>query len=195
MNDYTFVPYNRAFAVEYARRWALSRNPLFPDFAGIGGDCTNFVSQCLLAGTCIMNYTPDFGWYYISPTDRAPAWTSVEYLYDFLVGAPDFAAENGGVGPLGRPVTRRAVMPGDVIQLADNAGDYYHSVIVTEVSRDEILVCAHSDDSLDRPLSSYNYASLRSIHIEAARRYARYPCFENLIGGVALPPTPAEERP
>ncbi|MBR5616363.1 MAG: amidase domain-containing protein, partial [Clostridia bacterium] len=39
------IPYMRERAVEYALRWALSRNPLFPDFAGIGGDCTNFVSQ------------------------------------------------------------------------------------------------------------------------------------------------------
>ena len=36
-------PYNRERAVEYARRWALSRNPLFENFSGIGGDCTNFV--------------------------------------------------------------------------------------------------------------------------------------------------------
>ena len=31
-------PYDRERAVEYARRWALSRNPLFIDFTGIGGD-------------------------------------------------------------------------------------------------------------------------------------------------------------
>ena len=28
--------YNRKFALEYARRWAFERNPLFYDFAGIG---------------------------------------------------------------------------------------------------------------------------------------------------------------
>jgi hypothetical protein len=66
--------YSRARAVEYARRWALSRNPLYYDYTGIGGNCTNFVSQCVYAGCCTMNYTPDFGWYYISATDRAPAY-------------------------------------------------------------------------------------------------------------------------
>ena len=45
-------PYQRERAVEYARRWALDRNPLFADFSGIGGNCTNFVSQCVLAGSC-----------------------------------------------------------------------------------------------------------------------------------------------
>ena len=65
-------PYNRARAVEYAQKWALSRNPLFADFTGRGGNCTNFISQAVLAGSCTMNYTPDFGWHYISIENRAP---------------------------------------------------------------------------------------------------------------------------
>ena len=64
-----YKEYNRARAVEYARRWALSRNPLFTNFAGRGGDCTNFVSQCIYAGTCQMNFTPSFGWYYIDQNE------------------------------------------------------------------------------------------------------------------------------
>jgi hypothetical protein len=98
--------YNRDRAVEYARRWALDRNPLFVDFTGIGGNCTNFVSQCVLAGCCTMNYTPDFGWYYVSPEERAPAWSSVEYFYDFLTEQPDFKNANGGIGPFAREVAR-----------------------------------------------------------------------------------------
>ena len=58
-------PYNRKAAVAYAHHWACSRNPRFYDYENIGGDCTNFASQCLYAGTDIMNFTPVFGWYYI----------------------------------------------------------------------------------------------------------------------------------
>ena len=61
LGQLTFIPYDRARAVEYARRWALSRNPLFTDYTGIGGDCTNFVSQAIYAGTCVQNYTRDLG--------------------------------------------------------------------------------------------------------------------------------------
>lgn len=43
--------YNREKAVEYARRWAYDRNPQYYNFDPIGGDCTNFVSQCLFAGS------------------------------------------------------------------------------------------------------------------------------------------------
>ena len=59
------TPYDRDAAVAYARRWALSRNPLYYDFEDIGGDCTNFASQCLFAGAGVMNFTPVTGWYYV----------------------------------------------------------------------------------------------------------------------------------
>ena len=65
--------YDRLRAQMYAERWALSRNPLFLDFTGRGGDCTSFVSQAVLAGGCVMNFTPTYGWYYVSPDDRAAA--------------------------------------------------------------------------------------------------------------------------
>ena len=41
--------YDRVRAVTYAETWALARNPLFINFTGQGGDCTNFASQALLA--------------------------------------------------------------------------------------------------------------------------------------------------
>ena len=80
-----FRPYNRLEAVIYAHRWAYSHNPSFYDYEELGGDCTNFASQCIYAGTGIMNFTPTYGWYYIGPDDKAPAWTGVEYLRNFLV--------------------------------------------------------------------------------------------------------------
>ncbi len=178
----TFIPYDRQRAVEYARRWALERNPLFEDYTGIGGDCTNFVSQAVFAGTCVQNYTQDYGWYFISPENRAPAWTSVEYFYAFITGDPEFASQNGGTGPFGFTIPLDQVRPGDVIQLSDEAGDFYHTLIVSIVENGEIYVCAHSDDALDRPLSSYNNTSERAISIAGARTTPIYPCFDILMG-------------
>ena len=183
-----YKPYDRTRAVEYARRWARSRNPLFINFTGYGGDCTSFVSQSILAGSCEMNFTPTFGWYYVSPTDRAPAWSGVEAFYDFMTGAPGFAMENGGTGPYGREVGRAEVMPGDVVQLFDSQGDYYHTLIITELRGNEILIAAHSDDALDRRLSSYTSAAgQRFIHIEGVRtEVPDDTCYFDLLEGVAL---------
>ena len=187
-------PYRRDRAVEYAKRWALDRNPLFIDFTGIGGNCTNFVSQSVLAGSCTMNYTQNFGWYYISEDDRAPAWSSVEYFYDFMTGAPSFASQNGGVGPFAREVMRGEAELGDVIQYANRMGDWYHTVIITGFDGDEILVSAQSDDAIDRPLSSYrNAVTQRFLHVEGVRVEINDDvCFETLLAGgeTELPPVP-----
>ncbi|MBO5682999.1 MAG: amidase domain-containing protein [Clostridia bacterium] len=183
------IPYNRARAIEYARRWALSRNPLFLDFTGRGGDCTSFVSQCIFAGCGVMNYTETFGWYYITSSDRAPAWAGVDEFFDFITGAPEFLAQNGGTGPRGFNVTdANDIEIADVIQLQNSRGEFYHSLIISDITNEDILVCAHSDDALDRPLSTYNYASLRVIHIERATLDLELDStFQNLIDGIALP--------
>ena len=183
----TFIPYDRSRAVAYARRWALSRNPLFSDYTGIGGDCTNFVSQAIFAGTCVQNYTRELGWYYISPENRAPAWTSVEYFYDFMTNSPAFASQNGGAGPYGIEVDSTGAIEGDVVQLADESGDFYHTLLITGFSEGQTLVSAHTNDALDKPLSTYNYTSLRYIHIEGVRmEIGNDNCFFDLIEGISL---------
>ncbi len=149
--------YNRRKAVEYAKKWAYGRNPAYYDFTGIGGDCTNFISQCLYAGSGVMNYTPEVGWYYISPQDRAPAWTSVEFLYQFLITNREkavFATEE----------TSEAMELGDVIQLGNNER-YYHSLLVTGIENGEIYIAAHSFNAYMRPLSSYTAPRKRYLHI------------------------------
>ena len=58
--------YNRSNAVLYAMEWAFSRNPQYYNFDPVGGDCTSFVSQCIYAGSNVMNYDKINGWYYIN---------------------------------------------------------------------------------------------------------------------------------
>lgn len=155
--------YNRQDAVEYALEWANARNSVYYNFDSIGGDCTNFASQCIFAGSKIMNYTPVKGWYYRSVNDRAPAWTGVEYLYDFLVN-------NNSVGPLGKVVTQNEIQTGDLIQLGNSNGEFYHSLIVTE-TEPYILIAAHTYDSVNRPLFSYTYGNIRFVHIQSVKTW------------------------
>ena len=154
--------YDRQKAVGYAKKWALSRNPAYYNFDSIGGDCTNFASQCIYAGAGIMNYTPTFGWYYVNLNNHSPSWTGVEFLYDFLVN-------NKGFGPFAQEVDRKEILPGDILQLGDRFGDWYHTPVVTEVKDGLILVSAHTFDALDRPLYTYEYDRIRYIHILSVR--------------------------
>ena len=153
--------YSRGEAVAYARRWALSRNPRYHDFEQLGGDCTNFASQCVFAGAGVMNFSPVTGWYYRSLGERAAAWTGVQFLYKFLTG-------NTGFGPWARETEAGELMPGDIVQLGNSDGSFYHSPVVVE-THPAILVCAHSFDCADRPLDSYDFEEIRCIHIEGVR--------------------------
>lgn len=156
------MQYNRAAAREYADEWAYRRNPRFFDFSEIGGDCTNFASQVLYAGSGVMNYTPVYGWYYISTNDRTASWTGVNELYRFLVN-------NKGAGPQARVVGLNEIDIGDIIQLRfSGTGRFDHSPVVMDVGMrtpDTILLAAHTNDANCRPLSTYPYNALRPLHI------------------------------
>ena len=155
------MTYNPKKGVEYAEKWAFGRNPAYYDFDPICGDCTNFVSQCLFTGCGEMNYTPDTGWYYHSLNNRSPAWTGVEYLHRFLTS-------NTGAGPRGLEQPLKSARVGDIIQLCFDGVVFGHSLFVVGVSP-EIRVAAHSDDSFNRPLNTYQYQIARLIQIEGVR--------------------------
>ena len=156
--------YNREKAVAYAHKWAMGRNPNYYNFDGMGGDCTNFVSQCLYSGSGVMNYTRDTGWYYRSPGDRAAAWSGVEFLHRFLT-------TNKSAGPYGTELPIKSVQTGDIIQLCFDGRIFGHSLFVVDIEP-EILVAQHSggENYDNRPFSTYQYLFARLIHIEGVRR-------------------------
>jgi len=155
--------YDRDAAVRYAATWALRRNPLYLNFDALGGDCTNFASQCLYAGTGEMNFTPVYGWYYQNGYKRTASWTGVQYLYRFLV-------QNTGPGPRARIVTAAEMAPGDLVQLGRATGVFYHSPIVVSVSGGQIFIAAHSEDCWMRNLSDYTYDQARFLKIFMGER-------------------------
>jgi len=180
-------PYKRENAIEYARKFAFSQNSYFGNFRGIGGNCTNFVSQAIFAGSCQMNYTPTFGWYYISLEDRSPSWTGVEYFYDFMT-------ENEGVGPFGRDATLDELEIGDVIQLGQNDQGFYHTLLVVGFSGGDTLIAAQTNDAFERALSSYDYDYARYIKILGIRfEIPDAPdCYPSVLDGISLAaPVPA----
>ena len=154
--------YDRAGAVVYARQWALSRNPAYLDFHGLGGDCTNFVSQCLYAGCGVMNFTPVYGWYYRTASDRTASWTGVEYLYNFLIG-------NQGRGPYARLIDEAGAQPGDVVQLGYRSERFSHAALIVARQNGALYVAAHTYDAWMRPLDDYGHPLRRFLHIEGAR--------------------------
>ena len=175
------IGYDIKKSIEYARKFALMRNPKYFNFDLLGGDCTNFVSQCIFAGTGVMNYTKTFGWFYLSLQERAPAWTGVDYFYNFIT-------QNQGVGPFGREVGRDECEIGDAIQLGRTTDGYYHSLIIVGFDEDDILVAAQTDNALRRPLSTYNYDFERFIKIDGVRFEvpSSLDCFESVYNAIGI---------
>ncbi len=154
--------------MRYARRWAFGRNPAYYNFDNLGGDCTNFASQCLFAGVGVMNFTPDLGWFYRSLDLRAAAWTGVEYFYDFLVGNVEGIGD--GSGPFGKEISAAELKVGDFVQFGRSTGDFYHTPVVVGFARGVPLVAAHSNDAYNRPLNTYRFERLRCIRVLGARK-------------------------
>jgi len=160
--------YNREKAIQYARKWALDRNPKYYNFDPVGGDCTSFISQVIYAASEVMNYRLN-GWYYKNGNDKSPSWSGVEYLHKFLVN-------NKGEGPYGREITIDEIEQGDIIQLSFDGIRFHHSLVVVDIlnnikSFSNILIATHTEDSLNRRISTYTFNKIRFIKIDGARYY------------------------
>ena len=125
-----FVPnYDRRAVVRYAHRWAYGRNPAFYDYEEVGGDCTNFASQCVFAGSGVMNFTADLGWYYIDANQKAPAWTGVEFFWNFMT------RREISQGPVGVECDLADLRPGDLVQLSFSGETFQHTPVVVALRR------------------------------------------------------------
>jgi hypothetical protein len=137
------VPYNRMQAVQYAALWWAGRNPLFRYFHD---DCTNFISQALLAGGLPMEVTGrrDRGWWYLGPNEQwSFSWAVAHSLRWYL--------ESSGRAEV-RP-SARDLQFGDVIAYDWNGdGAIQHNTLVVGFDPDgEPLVAAHTVAAWGRP--------------------------------------------
>ena len=158
------LQYSRKLAVDYAEKWAYSRNPSYYNYDSVGGDCTNFISQCIFAGSNVMNYNKNNGWYYINGNNKSPSWTGVEFLNKFLIS-------NNYIGPYGVKSDVNNLELGDIVQLSFDGKSFTHSLIIVKIDRGELYISSHTFDSFNRKISSYDFKNIRFVHIEGVRNF------------------------
>lgn len=154
--------YLRHKAIEYAYKWWNARNPAFYNFDDLGGDCTNFVSQCLYFGGITMNYNY-LGWYYNNLNSRSPSWTGVEEFYNFSIN-------NKSNGVRAKLCNMQEVEIGDIVQLKLlDENRFHHTMLITKIlgekTLNNILVTCHTYDAKDMPLIYYNIDDIRFLKI------------------------------
>ncbi|OFI01380.1 putative amidase domain protein [Clostridium acetireducens DSM 10703] len=150
--------YSRVDAVRYATTYALSPNPAFRYFPVINnssGDCTNFISQCLLAGGAKMQYNNSHPWWYnnkgtpnvMDDTWSIP-WAVANSLYYYL----KTNQEKKSPYVKGLEVYDKSLLDvGDLICYEGNDGVVFHSAIITSFFNGEPLVSQHSFEALNIP--------------------------------------------
>lgn len=70
----------------YQDRWWNAYNPRWGNFTGLGGDCTNYVSQVLNAGGAPLDPTGSYRWYYYNMNNTSDSWAGVNELRNYLIG-------------------------------------------------------------------------------------------------------------
>jgi hypothetical protein len=198
VKTYAFTPHSGAL---YAQNFALYDHvppgeQLF--YYDPEDDCTNFISQCVWAayGGWIPGFTDETVaknaqriknnvrqvggvWYGSKNYIGSNIWCRVGELYDYVTSEKK-------IGPTARKIAEgsffsvdpKVVAEGDVIQMvvASYTPDRYgHGLYVTKAGAkwEDILICCHSFDRLDAPMSIFsqfynNYRKLRVLRFESA---------------------------
>jgi len=127
LRGYGFHAYDGNAAQSYAYKYVLSPNSSYVNFESMGGNCTNFTSQCLKAGGISFDKIGTYQWYYYSSTDRAPAWTSANYFrtyYKNNIGSSSIKGLKAATSDFA------SMRLGDLVQLV-SSGTASHSMFIS----------------------------------------------------------------
>jgi len=165
------VSYRRIAAVQYALKYIQYPNPFYPNWEHLGGDCANFISQCLHAGGQPMKGSPDTtktaeDWNNWFSRGSRPSIVNVSSTWRGAQAFRDYwqrhASESRFFNAMDIDSYNYAQI-GDVISLLNSAGFAYHTLIIVEKQKLDFKVAAHTDSYIkngkpyffgERPLES-----------------------------------------
>ncbi|ANF98668.1 hypothetical protein AR543_06360 [Paenibacillus bovis] len=163
--------YSSVKARDYAYKWWDGRNPSYPYYAKSKDcsitskecwkkwdDCTNFVSQALLAGG--MEEWPGLvnrstAWYYIDSLINAPShsWGGANSFYKFW-----------SIRAKTAPTAAKAAMGDPVNADFEGDGDINHTALITLLKDGHFYLTQHTVDKKNAPLSSW-YSSGYKVYV------------------------------
>lgn len=158
--------YSTSKAVAYAKEYAKYRNPVYNTYLK---DCTNFVSQCLVAGGKTMKKPSSIP---LGLKTTTSYWYSVRYKHEHatyweykwkestsFVNVGDLYTYCKNNGATIKTYTSLSSLQnnaklGDIVQLKSSEGNWYHSIIITGGSAGDRSYCSHTRDRSDRDVST-----------------------------------------
>lgn len=160
---YSCNNYIRKDAVKYANKHYENYNRNYPNFSddpGEGGDCTNFISQCLYAGG--MKWVEKSRYY-----DRAENWwckkgatdrdgdSRITLTWKLATGFKNHWKTRSAKYSSNTVLSMKRqwsdwldeLKLGDVIQLANSSGSPYHTMIISGYASGDFKLAAHTKDT------------------------------------------------
>lgn len=161
--------YDRQAAVDYAMEWVEQRNDYWPDYGIYGGNCQNYISQCLDAGGIPMDPYGAYVWKWYGDTPnnsagtfgRSASWSGVEEFRDYAENNDGF----GLVAQVEAPLDSGEI--GDILELGTQ-NDWKHTVLIVDVITDEkgntvdYLINSNTANLRNFPAGAYGY-TLQSL--------------------------------
>jgi len=158
------VAYDRDAAVAYANQYVGARNASYADHSAGGGNCQNFASQCLAAGSLAADRRSSLSW-----IPESGCWVGVNSFLSYLKNAGA-----GGIAALANAPYYNGEK-GDIIAMG--LGDeYQHVVIITDVVSDEAgetvdyLIASNTTDLRRFPLSAYTLQNQMLIRVYGTQK-------------------------
>lgn len=158
--------YSASDAADYAVKWGEDHNSVYPNYNLSGGDCTNFVSQCIYAGGLAMNGSSAS----VGTVDSTSKWYCI-YIKSTLgvrkyaittswIRVSDFNTYLGSLVSKSTKTTLSSLISscsaGDVVQLADKTtGTPYHSIIINAKNSTTAYFCGHSKNRSNADVKDY----------------------------------------
>jgi spore germination protein YaaH len=174
--------YLRDAARGYANQWYASRNGHFNDFTGSGGDCANFVSQCLIAGGLSLWQGTNGAGYGVYPdVDRPTTYSNgtipyCDYLHQHLTRYQpvDYTYVIEGVNAS----IPASVAVGDAVFFGEHGVDRYkHAMLVVWVGAGDVGLAAHTTDTYNASFwgvlggTSFTSAGFYHIRVELSPHF------------------------
>lgn len=157
-------------AVDYSDKYATSYNPSYSNYNSIGGDCANYVSQCLYAGGIPMTD----GWYWKSYDDRSASWSYCPSQVNYFTGA--------GYKLIDNPSDAQVIKGNPVYYYSASSNRYSHAAICVGVNSAGVpVVNAHNNDHYHVPWQlGSNWAKRSTIIISDLAADTNAPVISNI---------------
>lgn len=153
-------------AVKYAKNYYSSYNSAYPDWTASGGDCANFISQCLYAGGKKMKGTPGTSaaaqnwanWFSKGTScninNVSSTWRGANAFKNYWQSNASGYSKFSKVGTS----SYNYGFVGDAVSLLNSNGSAYHTLIIVgyDSTNKDFIVAAHTFNTKTAHLSDYS---------------------------------------